>query len=84
MPDNGAILDSMGWALHKQKRDAEALEYLQRAHARGRDPEIALHLGDVLASLERRDEAQKTWEEALELFPDNAALKSRVGKRKGK
>jgi tetratricopeptide (TPR) repeat protein len=84
MPDNGAILDSMGWALHKQRRDAEALGYLQRAHERARDPEIALHLGEVLWSLDRRDEAQKTWEEALTLFPTNEDLKERVGKRKGK
>jgi tetratricopeptide (TPR) repeat protein len=84
MPDNGAILDSMGWALHKQRRDAEALGYLQRAHERARDPEIALHLGEVLWALERRDEAQKTWEQALAVFPDNVELKEQVSKRKGK
>lgn len=82
MPDNGAILDSMGWALHRQRRDAEALSYLQRAHERARDPEIALHLGDVLAALHRQDEAQKTWEQALVLFPDNADLKERAGQSK--
>jgi tetratricopeptide (TPR) repeat protein len=84
MPDNGAILDSMGWALHKQRRDTEALEYLQRAHERARDPEIAVHLGDVLAALHRGDEAQKIWEQGLALFPDNDDLKKRVGARKSK
>jgi tetratricopeptide (TPR) repeat protein len=84
MPDNGAILDSMGWALHRQHRDTEALDFLQRAHERARDPEIAVHLGDVLAALHRGDEAQKTWEQALAAFPDNADLKQRVAKGKGK
>jgi tetratricopeptide (TPR) repeat protein len=84
MPDNGAILDSMGWALHRQRRNAEALEYLQRAHERARDPEIALHLGDVLAALHRADEAQKIWEQGLALFPDNEDLNKRVGARKSK
>jgi tetratricopeptide (TPR) repeat protein len=84
MPDNGPVLDSMGWALHRLRRDEEALPYLQRAHERARDPEIALHLGEVLWSLDRRDEARKTWEEALAVFPDHADLKEIVRKRLGK
>jgi tetratricopeptide (TPR) repeat protein len=82
MPDNGAILDSMGWALHRQKRHEEALPYLQRAHDRGADPEISLHLGEVLWALGRNDEARKTWEEALARAPDNEHLKTRLNKAK--
>lgn len=84
MPDNGAILDSMGWALHQKRRDAEALPYLQRAHERARDAEIALHLGDVLWKLKRGDEAQKTWADALAAHPDNKDIKERVQKYQGK
>jgi len=84
MPDNGAILDSMGWALHRQRRDAEALSYLRRAYERSRDAEIALHLGEVLSALARHDEANKTWQDALAIFPDNKDLQERVKKRKGK
>jgi len=84
MPDNGAILDSMGWALHQKHRDAEALDFLQRAHERAHDPEIALHLGEVQWAVGRHDDAQKTWEQALALFPDNADLKEVLRKRKNK
>jgi len=84
MPDNGPILDSMGWALHRQKRDAEALDYLQRAHERAGDPEIALHLGDVLWALGRADAARETYARALERAPDNAELKDRLEKRKAR
>lgn len=84
MPDNGPVLDSMGWALHRLRRNEEALPYLQKAHERARDPEIALHLGEVLWALDRRDEAQKTWEDALVAFPDHADLKEIVRKRLGK
>lgn len=84
MPDNGPVLDSMGWALHKLGRNDEALTYLQRAYDRARDPEIALHLGEVLWALNRRDEAQKTWEQAREAFPEHDALQELVRKRLGK
>lgn len=84
MPDNGPVLDSMGWALHRLRRHDEALPYLQRAQERARDPEIALHLGEVLWALDRREEARKTWEEGLEQFPGNAELTEIMRKRLGK
>jgi tetratricopeptide (TPR) repeat protein len=84
LPDNGAVLDSMGWALHKKGRDADALPYLERALRHARDAEIAVHLGDVQWSQGQREAARETWQKALEEFPDNAALKERVEKRKSK
>jgi tetratricopeptide (TPR) repeat protein len=84
IPDNAAVLDSMGWALFRMNKASEALPYLERALRMGNDPEIALHLGDVLWALDRRDEATATWEKALAGFPDQAELKSRLAKRKTK
>jgi tetratricopeptide (TPR) repeat protein len=77
-PDSGAVLDSMGWALHKLKRDEEALQYLERAARRINDPEVDLHLGEVLLALGRKDEALTKLKEAQARFPDNADLKKRV------
>jgi tetratricopeptide (TPR) repeat protein len=82
VPDNGAVLDSMGWGLHKLGRDAEAITYLQRALQQARDPEIALHLGEVQWSQGQREQARATWQAALEDFPDNASIKERLEKRK--
>jgi tetratricopeptide (TPR) repeat protein len=84
MPDNGAILDSMGWALHKLRRNEEALGYLQRAHERAQDPDIALHLGEVQWTLGRAEDARETWSKALERAPDDQELKDRLEKRKAK
>jgi tetratricopeptide (TPR) repeat protein len=84
LPDNGAVLDSMGWGLHKMGRNAEAMTYLQRALKQARDPEIALHLGEVQWSQGQREEARATWQAALEDFPDNEAIKERLEKRKVK
>ncbi|HMN46408.1 MAG TPA: tetratricopeptide repeat protein [Povalibacter sp.] len=77
-PDSGAVLDSMGWALHRVKRDEEALTYLQRAKSRISDPEVDVHLVDVLLALGRKDEAQTVLKEASERYPDNEDLQSRV------
>ena len=59
-PNNGAYLDSLGWAYYKQNKLTEAEENLRKASERQRhDPTILGHLGDVYAKLgqsgQRRD-----------------------------
>lgn len=78
MPDSGAVLDSVGWALFKLGRSEEALQYLQRAAGRIVDPDLDLHLGEVLWSLKRRDEARKAWQQGLQHHPDNEQLQQRL------
>ena len=82
-PDSAAIKDSMGWALFKLDRKEESLVYLQQAAGMMRDDEIELHLGEVLWSLSRHDEALAVWQKALEHAPDNKSLQERI-KRAGK
>jgi tetratricopeptide (TPR) repeat protein len=77
-PDSAAVLDSMGWVRFRQGRLPEALEYLMRARGLGDDAEIDLHLGEVQWALGNRDEARKTWREALQRQPENARLKERL------
>jgi tetratricopeptide (TPR) repeat protein len=77
-PDSAAVLDSMGWVRFRQERLTEALEYLVRARDLGDDAEIDLHLGEVQWALGNRDQARKTWQEALQRQPENARLKERL------
>ncbi|HSW33042.1 MAG TPA: tetratricopeptide repeat protein [Steroidobacteraceae bacterium] len=77
-PDSAAVLDSMGWVRFRQGRFAEALEYLVRARDLGDDAEIDLHLGEVQWALGNRDQARKTWQEALKRHPENARLRERL------
>lgn len=77
-PDSGAVLDSMGWALHRVKRNDEALQYLEKARKRIADPEVELHIGEVLLALGRKDEAVATLKAAQERYPDNDDLKKRL------
>jgi tetratricopeptide (TPR) repeat protein len=77
-PDSGPVLDSMGWALHRLGRNEEALAYLEQARERIYDPEIELHVGDVLWALGRREDARLTWSQGSERHPDDAGFKERL------
>ncbi|MBS1199574.1 MAG: hypothetical protein H6R27_252 [Proteobacteria bacterium] len=82
-PDSYAIMDSAGWALFRLKRNAEALEWLERAWGRSRDPEVAAHLGEVLWAAGRRDEARDLWRRAREESPDNRSLQRTMERHPG-
>lgn len=65
-PNNGAYLDSLGWAYFKQNRLTEAEQYLRKAIERqGNDPTILGHLGDVYLKLGANQQAADTFERAL-------------------
>lgn len=74
-PDSAAIIDSYGWVLFRLGENERALEELQRAYALLKDPEVASLIIEVLAKLDRQDEALKVLEEAELLNPDNKLLK---------
>ncbi len=79
-PEDGHILDSMGWVLYRQGDLEGALAYLQRAFAKRHDAEIAAHLGEVLWTLGRKYEAQRIMLEAQKKDPSNDALNEAIGK----
>jgi tetratricopeptide (TPR) repeat protein len=73
-PNDHYILDSMGWVQYRLGKLDQAADYLRRAYSTQTDPEIAAHLGEVLWQQGKYDEARKTWETALQEFPDNEVL----------
>jgi tetratricopeptide (TPR) repeat protein len=70
----------MGWALHRVGRNDDALGYLEHAKRRISDPEVELHLGEVLLALGRKSDAREVLTKASERYPDNADLKQRLQK----
>jgi tetratricopeptide (TPR) repeat protein len=74
LPDDAAIMDSMGWIAFRQGRLEEAESYLRKALAMDDNPEMAAHLGEVLWEMGRKDEARSIWDEALQTAPDNPVL----------
>lgn len=77
-PDDAAIIDSMGWVQYRLGNLEKAREYLERAHDRFPDPEVAAHLGEVLWQLGKRDRARQVWQEALSEAPDHPVLNETI------
>ena len=78
MPNNPAIIDSMGWLSYRRGDYPEALRLLRQAHQLLLDPEIAAHLGEVLWVSGDRQGARDIWNEALQQSPEDALLKGVV------
>ncbi len=70
-PDNGAIIDSLGWVLFQMGRYDEAVVHMERAAAlEPVDPVINDHLGDVYWAVGREIEAHFQWQRALSFDPE--------------
>ena len=69
-PNNGAYLDSLGWAYYKMNRFDQAANQLEKA-ARliSSDPTIHEHLGHIYLRLGKKREAQELFERALKEWP---------------
>ena len=71
-PDNGAYVDSLGWAYFRLGRLSEARHHLEEA-ARliPEDATILEHLGDLYVALEIPDKARELYRRALAMDDDN-------------
>jgi tetratricopeptide (TPR) repeat protein len=70
-PDDGYIVDSLGWAHYRLGNHKEAVRYLERAvELKPEDPVLNDHLGDALWKVGRQREARYQWEHALTLKPE--------------
>lgn len=82
MPDDPAVIDSMGWAKYRLGELDEALIYLREAHGLSSEAEIAYHLALVLIEAGREEEAGEVVLDALALHPEDErllTLKQRLG-----
>jgi tetratricopeptide (TPR) repeat protein len=75
-PDDPYIMDSLGWCQFRMGNLKESEQTLRRAYDLRADPEIAVHLGEVLWRKGQKDEAQKFWREAQSKDPKSDALKN--------
>jgi tetratricopeptide (TPR) repeat protein len=70
-PNDGAIVDSLGWVKLRLGDTHEALRLLERAaELEPEDPSITGHLGDAYWTAGRHLEAADQWRRALVLKPD--------------
>jgi len=75
-PNDPFIMDSMGWVQFRMGKLKEAEESLRRAYNLRPDPEIAVHLGEVLWVKGQKEDAQKLWRDANTKDPHNDTLKN--------
>lgn len=81
-PDDGYILDSMGWVHFRLGDLARAREYLERAYRLKPEAEVAAHLGEVMWAQGERDAARRLWREYWKKEPDNETLKATLARLK--
>jgi tetratricopeptide (TPR) repeat protein len=74
-PDDGYIVDSLGWAYYRLGNYEEATKQLERAiELKPEDPTINDHLGDAYWRVGRILEAKFQWAHARDLKPDAEEL----------
>jgi tetratricopeptide (TPR) repeat protein len=78
-PTNAAFLDSYGWVYYQLREFDSALVYLKQAAELDNDPTILDHLGDAYEATGNRILALDCWRRALDLAPDNEAIKQKIG-----
>lgn len=70
-PRDGAIVDSLGWALYRMGEFQNAVKVLERAiELKPEDPTINDHLGDAYFQVGRFEEANFQWKRAMTLDPE--------------
>jgi tetratricopeptide (TPR) repeat protein len=74
VPDEPAILDSLGWVSYRLGRMDDALKWLSRAFEKLEDAEIAAHYGEVLWHSNQKDKAREVWDKGKENNAKNPVL----------
>ena len=70
-PNDGYIVDSLGWAHYRLGQYVEATETLEKAiDLKPADPILNNHLGDAYWRVDRRIEAHFQWNHARDMGPD--------------
>jgi Flp pilus assembly protein TadD len=74
-PEDGYIIDSLGWAYYRLGNYEDAVKHLERAvELKPEDPTINDHLGDVYWRIGRLPEAKFQWSHARDLKPEPEEL----------
>lgn len=70
-PQDGYILDTLGWVLYKANKTTEAIQFLEAAHKHQSSVSIiAEHLGDAYLKQSMVEKAKKMYHKAAELETD--------------
>jgi len=79
-PGEPSITDSMGWVEYRLGNRDEAIRWLREAYQARPDPEIAAHLGEVLWSAGRAEEARRVFRDARARDAQNDVLRETLAR----
>ena len=78
-PDDGYIMDSLGWVFYRLGRYEEAVAPQESAVAKmATDSLVNDHLGDIYWMVGRKREAEIQWSRALSLKPETPEIAQRI------
>ena len=78
-PDNGYLLDSLGWVNFKKNKLGSAEKYLKQALELLPDEvDILEHMGDVYVKLKKIKEAREMYDRALKIEPKNSSVQKKL------
>ena len=70
-PDNGYILDSLGWVYFRMGELEKARTELEHALSlEPKDPHIHEHMGDIYLSIGQKEKAREAYRQATEMAKD--------------
>ena len=87
-PDSYTYIDTYAWILFKQKKYAEAKEYIDKAlkligdSVQENDATIIEHAGDIYAKCGQKERAVEFWQQAAELGNPSDVLLKKLKKKK--
>jgi tetratricopeptide (TPR) repeat protein len=74
VPDDPAILDSLGWVSYRLGKMQDAVKWLSKAFEIMGDAEIAAHYGEVLWKLDQHDKAREVWQKGRDNDAEHPVL----------
>lgn len=82
VPDDPAILDSLGWVSYRLGKYEDAIKWLSKAFDKLEDAEIAAHYGEVLWHVDQKDKAREIWNKGKKQNADNPVLRETLDRIK--
>jgi tetratricopeptide (TPR) repeat protein len=78
-PNNGYMLDSLGWVHFKKNNLNSAVKYLKQAlELLPDDVNIIEHIGDVYVKLNKLKEAEEMYNRVLKIDPNHSLVKKKL------
>lgn len=78
LPDEPAVLDSLGWVHYRLGDYPAAIKWLSKAFELLPDAEIAAHLGEVLWVSGETEKARSIWQKAQQLDGNQSVLRDTI------